>query len=100
MTGSESTNNCGICFDALDKWPWQAHREKKLPCGHAFGNRCIERWTAVHPYCPYCRANIPPELSLAERVAERMDTFFGLSIGAYAFLVAFAITNNILGGTE
>lgn len=113
MTGSEFTNSCGICFDTLNKSQWQAHSEKKLPCGHAFGKSCIERWIEKRPNCPLCRANMPYERSLAERVAERVSGWartrmieiyinktIEYALEASAFLVAYKFSGPVFGPFE
>eukprot|EP00267_Zea_mays_P041864 XP_020393798.1 uncharacterized protein LOC109939842 [Zea mays] len=49
---------CAICYkEYLVDGPTSV----KLACNHTFHRRCLDRWTAVYPTCPYCRAPVPVE---------------------------------------
>lgn len=46
------TNQCAVCFSGL------VRNLRTLPCGHAFHQRCIDRWKRscrAEPTCPMCR---------------------------------------------
>jgi hypothetical protein len=45
-------NQCAVCFTGLIR------NTRKLPCGHEFHQRCIDRWKRscrADPTCPMCR---------------------------------------------
>lgn len=51
-------NPCSICLNRFDhNPPTPIHRRyvKRLPCGHTFHIRCIDRWLLEHITCPVCR---------------------------------------------
>lgn len=47
-----ATNQCAVCYSGL------VRNLRTLPCGHAFHQRCIDRWKRscrADPTCPMCR---------------------------------------------
>ena len=48
---------CGLCHEhMIDK-----SKQQKLPCGHIFHKKCVEKLTNYHIYnCPLCRQRINP----------------------------------------
>ncbi|KAE8688966.1 hypothetical protein F3Y22_tig00110946pilonHSYRG00104 [Hibiscus syriacus] len=44
---------CAICLDE------GKIKAKRMPCGHAFHGRCIEKWLEKSHSCPLCRYNMP-----------------------------------------
>jgi len=45
-------NQCAVCFSGL------VRNLRTLPCGHAFHQKCIDRWKRscrAEPTCPMCR---------------------------------------------
>jgi hypothetical protein len=49
---------CSICYGTM-LYP---RLTKTLRCGHKFHRKCINKWTATNPSCPFCRTSIEPEL--------------------------------------
>ncbi len=49
------SNDCTICFDAVDL---NASNACLLHCGHVFHCQCIRKWVAVKASCPVCSASI------------------------------------------
>ena len=49
---------CGIC---LDEYTSRTSRYvRKLPCGHVFCCKCVDRWVTQHSAtCPTCREELP-----------------------------------------
>ncbi len=59
--GGESGDACAICLTAVR----DGDEESRMPCGHGFHPRCVERWLARSKCCPQCRR------SLADAESER-----------------------------
>ena len=45
---------CSVCLQPYS----EDDTVKRLPCLHVFHARCIDRWLAHSPSCPYCRLDI------------------------------------------
>ena len=61
---------CSICSGAM-LYP---RLTKTLRCGHKFHRKCIDKWTATNPSCPFCRTSIEPELPHHLRTRISMPT--------------------------
>ncbi|RMZ53875.1 hypothetical protein APUTEX25_005621 [Auxenochlorella protothecoides] len=48
---------CVVCLEDVSP----GTRLKRLPCGHAFHTRCIDRWLRSRGACPVCQRGIGPE---------------------------------------
>ena len=49
---------CGICLDTYT--PRTSRYVRKLPCGHVFCCKCVDRWVTQHSAtCPTCREELP-----------------------------------------
>lgn len=49
---------CGICLDAYTSRT--SRYVRKLPCGHVFCCKCVDRWVTQHSAtCPTCREELP-----------------------------------------
>lgn len=46
----DSEETCPVCLEVLD-------HPCKLPCGHVFCKRCIDRAVKIAPRCPQCQRN-------------------------------------------
>lgn len=52
--GGPQPDRCVVCLE--DVRP--GARMKRLPCGHAFHPRCIDRWLRARGACPICQLEI------------------------------------------
>lgn len=43
---------CSICADIIN----ENEEIAKLPCGHNYHRKCLNRWIKINPCCPYCRS--------------------------------------------
>jgi hypothetical protein len=52
---------CTICAEVIGARRDDGTSESpvELPCGHTFGNRCIQKWRDQNNSCPVCRAPCP-----------------------------------------
>ena len=53
----EALGRCVVCLEEFKP----GGRLKRLPCGHAFHARCIDRWLRTKAVCPVCQQGIAPE---------------------------------------
>jgi hypothetical protein len=50
------TGDCAICYS---EYVVGGATSVKLPCGHVYHRKCIDKWTRVDATCPYCRTPVP-----------------------------------------
>lgn len=58
--------DCPICLKEYGTSPLDDPVE--LPCGHIFGETCIEEWRDQHLSCPLCRAALEPRWPVTEDI--------------------------------
>ncbi|GER49484.1 RING/U-box superfamily protein [Striga asiatica] len=56
----EIENDDEPCVVCLEDWEI-GEKAKKMPCGHRFHGKCVERWLNIHGSCPVCRYDMPVE---------------------------------------
>ena len=55
----ELPHQCVVCLNYIPEQIVGPKRYlKKLPCGHAFHVRCIDKWLVKHISCPTCRQTV------------------------------------------
>jgi hypothetical protein len=52
--GGDGADACAICLTAVR----DGDEESRLPCGHGFHPRCVEKWLARSKCCPQCRRSL------------------------------------------
>lgn len=45
---------CCVCLDAYER----GQHLRRLPCGHTFHKKCIDKWLKMKPRCPICMINV------------------------------------------
>jgi hypothetical protein len=53
ICAANMSTECVVCLDLMT-----TANASRLSCGHAFHTPCLQRWTAVSPTCPVCRAEV------------------------------------------
>lgn len=48
---------CVVCLEEFKP----GGRRKRLPCGHGFHTRCIDRWLRTRANCPVCQQSVVPD---------------------------------------
>jgi hypothetical protein len=57
LTKTTEDNDCPICQNLIGDIDGNISAESlmQLPCGHVFGDMCIDTWMRAHESCPCCR---------------------------------------------
>ena len=66
---------CSICLQPYHRST--GHNAVELKCEHAFGGKCIKKWTPKRPTCPVCRsgntlAELSEERNISRSLADRI----------------------------
>jgi Ring finger domain len=103
---NQALEECVICYNKLS-------RIKKLPCGHEFCGKCIDRWLRTSNTCPTCRNPVTPvvtnetptEIILSqfrELLMSEDDEIFGeaseLAVGTFASFLEHLVFQNAFNG--
>lgn len=75
----KSLPQCCICLNKIGK-----KNSITTECGHKYHSYCLDQWLELNNSCPYCRADLQPEM-------EREEIFFWLQEMMMDFLMDIQI---------